>query len=34
MDPAVPLAGTMFVGDTAYLEVPAGPVLVDAGALD
>jgi sugar lactone lactonase YvrE len=34
MDPVVPLAGTMFVGDTAYAEVPKGPVLVSAAAFD
>lgn len=34
MDPVVPLAGTMFVGDTAYSEVPAAPPLVTAGAWD
>lgn len=34
MDPVVPLAGTMYLGDTAYYRVPAPPPLVDAGALD
>lgn len=33
MAPAVPLAGTMYVGDTAYDRVPAAPPLVDAGSL-
>ena len=33
MDPAAPLAGTMFVGDTTYLEVPKAPPLVGVGVL-
>lgn len=32
MDPAAPLAGTMFVGDTAYDRVPALPPLFACGA--
>lgn len=33
MDPLVPLAGTMFVGDTAYDRVPEPPPLFECGSL-
>jgi len=33
MEPAVPLAGTMFVGDTTYDRAPAPPPLFSCGAL-
>ena len=33
MDPAVPLAGTMYVADTAYDRAPAPPPLFPAGSL-
>jgi sugar lactone lactonase YvrE len=33
MNPAVPLAGTMFVGDTTYAELPAPPPLLAVEAL-
>ena len=33
MDPAAPLAGTMFVGDTAFERVPAAPPLFACAGL-